>query len=70
MARYFVTWEMDIEADSPEDAALEALRIHRNPESVATVFKVTEWSKKPVWVDINMDDNGNLVPSVYQFPER
>jgi hypothetical protein len=39
---YVVTWKIDIEADSPEAAAREALRIQRNPESIATVFQVDE----------------------------
>ncbi len=37
---YLVIWEINIEADTPEDAAKEALRIQRNPESIATVFRV------------------------------
>lgn len=37
---YLVTWEMEIEADSPEDAARKALEVHRRPDSIATVFKV------------------------------
>jgi hypothetical protein len=37
---YKVAWEIDIEADSPEDAAREALAIMRNPHSIATVFEV------------------------------
>lgn len=36
-----VSWEMDVEAPSPAEAARKALRTHRNPESVATVFTVT-----------------------------
>lgn len=37
---YLVTWEMQIDADSPREAAEEALRIHRDPTSIATCFKV------------------------------
>lgn len=40
MPLFRVTWEIDIEADSPEDAAREALRIQRDTESIATVFDV------------------------------
>jgi hypothetical protein len=40
MKIYRVTWEIDIDADSPEKAALYALHIQRDPESIATVFKV------------------------------
>lgn len=40
MTAYRVTCIIDIEADSPEDAAREALRIQRDPASIATVFDV------------------------------
>ena len=37
---YLVTWEINIEAKSPREAAEKALKIQRNPESIATVFQV------------------------------
>lgn len=37
---YEVVWRMNIDADSPQEAAEEALRIHRDPESIAVVFEV------------------------------
>ncbi len=40
MRSYRVIWEIAIEADSPQEAAQEALKIHRDPESVATHFEV------------------------------
>ena len=40
MPNYLVQWEIELDADSPLDAALRALVIHRDPESVATVFLV------------------------------
>lgn len=40
MARYFVTWSIDIEAGSARLAALQALAIQRDPESHAVVFQV------------------------------
>jgi hypothetical protein len=43
MPRYFVRWSIDIfDADNPVDAALAALKIQRDPESVATYFEVAE----------------------------
>ena len=42
MPSYYITWDIQIEADSPEDAAREALEIQRNPESIATVFTVVD----------------------------
>ena len=41
MAQYLVTWEIDIEADSDQEAAAKALEIQRDPESTATFFRVT-----------------------------
>jgi hypothetical protein len=40
MTTYVVEWYIDIEADSPEDAARQALAIQRDPNSTATVFSV------------------------------
>ncbi len=42
MPNYLVRWEIDLWADSPEEAAQEAFKIHRDPESIATVFQVQE----------------------------
>jgi hypothetical protein len=35
-----VMWEMDIDAESEIEAAKEVLSIHRDPESIATIFTV------------------------------
>ena len=40
MAQYRVSWEIDIEAGMPEQAARQALEIQRDPESTATQYKV------------------------------
>jgi hypothetical protein len=40
MILYRVTWEIDIDAESPRQAAERALEIHRDPKSIATVFEV------------------------------
>jgi hypothetical protein len=42
MKRYLVEWSIDLYAETPEEAARQALAIHRDPESIATVFKVIE----------------------------
>lgn len=41
MPEYRVTWQIDVVALSPKDAAERALEIQRNPDSIATVFDVT-----------------------------
>ena len=38
--QFRVSWAIDIDADSAEAAAREALRIQRDPDSIATVFTV------------------------------
>lgn len=46
MNDYIVRWEIDIEAENPQNAARQALAIHRNPESIATVFIVEDKANK------------------------
>ena len=45
MKEFLVTWQIDIEAETPEDAAREAFRVHRDSDSMATVFEVQERTK-------------------------
>jgi hypothetical protein len=42
MKQYRVRWIIDIEADSPTDAAVAAQAIQRDPNSTATVFDVLD----------------------------
>lgn len=51
MARFFVTWEIDVEAESPLDAARQAFAIMQKPGTSANCFKV--------FAD---DDSGDFVP--------
>jgi hypothetical protein len=43
MSTYVVQWQIDIEAESPEDAVMEAYNLLPFPgsDSIATVFSVT-----------------------------
>lgn len=41
MTAYHVTWEIDIDADTPHEAAAEAARIQADPDTWATVFDVS-----------------------------
>ena len=57
MKRYRVMWGLEIDSVSPHHAALEALRVQRDPESIATVFVVEDIkSGEQVMVDINVKD--------------
>lgn len=54
MTLYHVSWEIEIDADSPEQAAEEALDIQQDPESTATLFLVTHGTRQFV-VDVSDD---------------
>ena len=43
MATFRLIYEIDIEADTAEDAALEAYKILTDPESIPPVFDVIRW---------------------------
>ena len=47
-----VCWEIDVDATTPLEAARKALAIHRDPESIATVFDV-QYRGKMVRVDLS-----------------
>ncbi len=53
MPEYRITWEIDLDADSPREAAEQALCIHRNPESIATVFDVTDETGHTERIDLD-----------------
>jgi len=48
MTSYLVSWTIDIEADSHEEAAIEAMKIQRDPNSEAGFFEVTEQATRQV----------------------
>lgn len=51
---YHVLWEIDcIWAGSPKEAAEKALKIHRDPDSMATVFDVTDEQGITTRVDLD-----------------
>ncbi|MCA1785973.1 MAG: hypothetical protein LC657_08335 [Desulfobacteraceae bacterium] len=52
-----VRWEIDLAADTPEEAAQKALEIMRDPESIATFFTVENSSTgKEIEVDLDLED--------------
>lgn len=57
---YRVVWEIDIDACSPKEAAEKALAIQRNPESIATVFDITDPGGRTTRIDLlEKEDEGN-----------
>ena len=46
MALFRVIYEIDIEADTAEDAALEVYKIMTDPESIPPILDVIQWNVK------------------------
>lgn len=42
MKHYLVSWSIDVDAASPEEAAQKAQDIQKDPESIATYFDVLD----------------------------
>ena len=55
-----VKWEIDIDARTPRAAARKALAIHRNPESIATVFDVTNRRGRTIRVDLGQKETNDV----------
>jgi hypothetical protein len=52
MPIYHLTWEIDIDASSPREAAEKALAIQRDQGSIATVFDVVDEGGDSVRIDL------------------
>ena len=52
MTTYSVNWEIEVEAESPVEAARQALKIHRDQNSTATVFDVFDEEGNCTRVDL------------------
>jgi len=50
---FMVVWRIEIEAETPEEAAREALKIQRDPTSQTTHFEVS-------WREANIDKLGEI----------
>lgn len=59
---YLVHWTIDIEATSPREAALKALKIQRDPDSLATCFEVSRYPGKLDGSDVETIDLGGDCP--------
>lgn len=64
MPRYWVRWEIDVDAGSPQEAAEKALAVHRDQDSIATVFDVYEMvedrglvGKAAVFTRVDLDED-------------
>jgi hypothetical protein len=52
MPEYTVTWTMAFDAEDPWDAAEQALAVHRDPDSTATVFRCQTEGLNEVEIDL------------------
>jgi hypothetical protein len=55
---YTVQWTIDVDAESPREAAEQALTIQRDPNSIALIYRVTEMGdalQVPTYVDLTED---------------
>jgi hypothetical protein len=50
--QYRVVWEIDLDAESIEDAARQELEIQRDPASIATCFIVTDENSTHPEIDL------------------
>ncbi len=62
---YRVTWIIDLDAESFEDAARKALEIQRNPNSIATHFVVRNEKKDRREIDLGMETGVTANPVVH-----
>jgi len=62
MQTYLVEWSINLDADSPEDAARQALGIQRDPGSLATVFHMYGDDGSDTIIDIEDPDNPITLP--------
>lgn len=61
MHEYLVTWRIDIEAETAEEAALAAVAIQRKPGSTAVVFEVKDKrTGATAKIDLEPDDDCDL----------
>lgn len=57
--RFLVAWTCDLYGLTAMDVARQALAIHRDPESIATVFNVTGPDGVPVEIDLSEDEHAD-----------
>ena len=52
---YTVTWDIQLEADTPKQAATLALEIQRDVSSEAVCFVVQDATEKQYFIDLSKD---------------
>lgn len=58
MNTYYVQWSIELDAESPEEAARKALEIQRDVNSIATIFNVCLADDPDMdFVEIDVEEN-------------
>lgn len=70
MPDYFVSWEIDITADSPRAAAEQAREHQMRPDTTAVVFRVWDQAGEEELVDLLEEENMQEVPGYTNDTER
>lgn len=52
MAEYLVSWHIEVDAETPLEAAQAALKIQRDPKSEATVFDIEDELSETIQIDL------------------
>ncbi|HEX9987043.1 MAG TPA: hypothetical protein VGE45_00990 [Chloroflexia bacterium] len=59
MTTYYVSWKIELDADSPREAAREALKTMRDESSLATHFTVIGPDGEPQAIDLSVWEEGD-----------
>jgi hypothetical protein len=62
MTQYLVTWQIFVEARTPEEAARDALAVQRNLESDATCFEVLDEAGREAMVVVHEESQAPARP--------
>ena len=52
MPCFYVEWSISLDAETAEEAARKALKIHRDPESIVTVFHIVDENGDAQQIDL------------------
>lgn len=60
MAEYTVVWEIQVDAESPEEAARKAKRLQARPDTTADVYEVHAPDGKAEEIDLSALDGRSI----------
>ena len=63
-----VSWEIDVEAQTEVEAAMEALRIMQDPKNTAVVFEIHPGTKQKTMIDLEDYAIRENCPRIFKIP--